>query len=77
MQIIYGKHRGTFRVALTTDQIGQVTYMQNISKEKYPGQSKIRYLPTIDLNPTKDLFNSFIYSRTSKNIKYCYLVLNI
>ena len=52
-------------------------YMQNISKEEYPGQSKIRYLPIIDLNPTKDLFNSFIYSRTSKNSKYCYLVLNI
>ena len=29
-------------------------YMQNISKGEYPGQSKITYLPIIDLNPTKE-----------------------
>ena len=54
-------------------------YMQNISERKYPGQSKIIYLPIIDLNPSTGihLFNSFIYSRTSENIKYCYLVHNI
>ena len=28
--------------------------MQNISKGEYPGQSKITYLPIIDLNPTKE-----------------------
>ena len=28
--------------------------MQNISKGEYPDQSKIRYLPIIDLNPTKE-----------------------
>ena len=28
--------------------------MQNISKGGYPGQSKIIYLPIIDLNPTKE-----------------------
>ena len=29
-------------------------FMQNISKGEYPDQSKIRYLPIIDLNPTKE-----------------------
>ena len=29
-------------------------YMQNISKGEYPGQSKITYLPIIDLHPTKE-----------------------
>ena len=29
-------------------------YMQNISKGEYPEQSKITYLPIIDLNPTKE-----------------------
>ena len=29
-------------------------FMQNISKGEYPGHSKIRYLPIIDLNPTKE-----------------------
>ena len=28
--------------------------MQNISKGEYPDHSKIRYLPIIDLNPTKE-----------------------
>ena len=28
--------------------------MQNISKGEYPGQSKIRYLPIIYINPTKE-----------------------
>ena len=53
-------------------------YMQNISKGEYPGQSKITYLPIIDLNPTKEkcMYSTFIYSRTSENIKYCYPVHN-
>ena len=29
-------------------------FMQKISKGEYPDQSKIRYLPIIDLNPTKE-----------------------
>ena len=33
--------------------------MQNISKGEYPVQSKIRYLPIIDFNPTKE---KYIYS---------------
>ena len=73
-----GKHRGTFGKALITDPIG---YIQNISKGEYPGQTKIKYLPIIDLSPTKEkciyLFNSFIYSRTSEHIKFCYSVHNI
>ena len=55
-------------------------YMQNISKGEYPGQSKITYLPIIDLNPTKlkCIYSTLlIYSRTSENIKYCYPVHNI
>ena len=30
------------------------SFMQNISKEEYPDSSKIRYLPAIDLSPTKE-----------------------
>ena len=33
--------------------------MQNISKGEFPGQSKITYLPIIDLNPIKE---KYIYS---------------
>ena len=29
-------------------------FVQNISKEEYPDQSKIRYLPIINLNPAKE-----------------------
>ena len=54
-------------------------FMQNISKGEYPDQWKIRYLPVIDLNPTKEkcIYSTLIYSRTSEKPKYCYPVLNI
>ena len=29
-------------------------FMQNLSKGEYPDQPKIRYLPIIDLNPTRE-----------------------
>ena len=54
-------------------------FMKNISTGKYPDQSKIRYLPIIELNPTKEkcIYSTFIYSRTSEEIKHCCPVLNI
>ena len=55
-------------------------FMQKISKGEYADQSKIRYLPIIDLNPTKEksIYSTllFIQEQAKKN-KYCCPVLNI
>ena len=44
--------------------------MQNISKGKYPRQSKITYLPIIDLNPTKEkcIYSSLLFIQEQAKI---------
>ena len=44
--------------------------MQNISKGEHPGQSKITYLPIINLNPTKEkcIYSTLLFIQEQVNI---------
>ena len=52
-------------------------FMQNISKGEYPDQSKIRYLPIINLNPTKEkcIYSTLLFIQEQAK-KYMYLTFD-
>ena len=55
-------------------------YMQNISKGEYPEQSKITYLPIIDLDPTKEkcIYSTLLFiQEQAKILNIVYPVHNI
>ena len=78
IKIIYGNHCGTFAIALTTDPIGQATCKIFL---KGNTQDSRNYL-SANNRPQPcyremHAFNSCFYSRSRKNIKYCYPMHNI